>query len=262
MRVLKVIAAVSTTALVSAGCTSMVPEARQHQVSSVLSYLYPDSTQAPPADNERVAEIRVPVRLGIAFVPDHNPALTRLPEHDRLKLAERVRESFVHYPFIASIQTVPSQYLDARGGFANLDQIASMLQLDLIALISYDQLQNADDTGWSFLYWTGIGTYTIEGNHFDILTVVDTAVFDIRSRRLLMRADGISKVAGASTWISLAKDARDARSQGFEDACKTMMIALHSELSAFRDRAPNDPSIHLIIPPDYKPEVGEAAGPR
>jgi hypothetical protein len=34
---------------------------------------------------------------------------------------------------------------------------------------------------------------------------------------------------------------------------------LHSELAAFRDRAPQDPSIHLIIPPGYKPETADVA---
>jgi rhombotail lipoprotein len=247
------------TAMLGSGCVSMVPDAKQHHVSSVLAYLYPGSNQVPPPENEQVAEIRVPVRLGIAFVPDRNNALTRLPEHDRLKVAESVRESFVHYPFIASIQTVPSEYLEADGGFANLDQIASLLKLDLIALISYDQVQDTEATGWSFLYWTGIGAYTIEGNRYDVLTVVDTAVFDIRSRRLLMRADGTSKEAGSATLIGLTREARGARAQGFTDACRAMIGALHAELSAFRDRAPNDPSIRLIIPPGYKPEAGEAA---
>jgi rhombotail lipoprotein len=255
MRFSNAMAGALLAALLAGGCASMRPEARQYHVSSLLSYLYPDSTQVAPPESALVAEIRVPVRLGIAFVPDHNDALTRLSERDRMKLAESVRESFVHYPFIASIQTVPSEYLEAAGGFANLEQIASMLQLDLVALVSYDQVQNSDATGWSFLYWTGIGAYTIEGDRYDILTVVDTAVFDIKSRRLLMRADGTSKAAGTATWVGFSKSARDARSQGFEDACRTMIAALHAELSAFRDRAPQDPSIRLIIPPGYKPEA-------
>ncbi len=232
---------------------------KQRQSSSVLSYLYAGAQPAPPPEIEPVAEIRVPIRLGIAFVPDANSSLSALSEHDRLRLAQKVRESFLRYPFVAAIQTVPSEYLERGGGFANLDRIASMLQLDQIALVSYDQVQHADATVWSFLYWTGIGAYAIDGDQYDILTVVDTAVFDIKSRRLLMRADGMSKNRGTASWVNFSRDARQARSRGFEDAFGAMIARLQTELAEFRKRAPTDPSVRLVLPPGYRPEAEQTA---
>jgi len=259
MRVLNgLLLALLTTVLASA-CASMDAANKQRQSSSVLSYLYAGAQPAPPPDIEPVAEIHVPIRLGIAFVPDANSSLSGLSEHDRLRLAQKVRVAFVHYPFVAGIQTVPSEYLVNGGGFANLDRIASMLQLDQIALVSYDQVQHADATGWSFLYWTGIGAYAIDGDQYDILTVVDTAVIDIRSRRLLLRADGMSKNRGTSSWVNFSRDAREARSRGFEEAFNGMIGRLQTELAAFRKRAPMDPSVRLVLPPDYRPEAEQAA---
>jgi rhombotail lipoprotein len=249
----------ATAALLSlallGGCASMHSGARQRQVSSVLAYLYPGSERPAQSDAGQVTEIRVPIRLGIAFVPDANSGESRLPEHDRLLLAGKVRDAFEHYPFIAHIQVVPSEYLEAGGGFANLERIAVMLHLDQIALISYDQVQNSDASGWSFLYWTGIGAYAIEGDRYDILTVVDTAVFDIPTHRLLMRADGLSNAKGSASWVNFSQSAREARSQGFDQAVQGMISRLKVELGAFRERAPKDPSIRLILPPGYKPEA-------
>jgi rhombotail lipoprotein len=234
------------------GCASMDKGNKQRQVASVLSFLFPGSEQAPPA-SEGVAEIKVPFRIGVAFVPDTASAEFRLAESERLKLAGEVRDAFSRYPFVGNIQAIPSMYLEQGGGFANLDRIANMLQLDVIALVSYDQVQNAGASGWSFLYWTGIGAYVIEGDQYDVLTMVDTAVFDIRSRRLLMRAGGTSNTKGTATMVGFSESARAARRQSFETALQDMITKLHVEVKAFRERAPKDPTIHLITPPGYNP---------
>jgi rhombotail lipoprotein len=193
----------------------------------------------------------------VAFVPDTASAEFRLAEGDRLALAAQVQDAFSRYPFIGDIQAIPSMYLEPGGGFANLDRIAALLRLDVIALVSYDQVQNAGATGWSFLYWTGIGAYVIKGDQYDVLTAVETAVFDVRSRRLLMRAGGMSNSRGAATMVGFSESARAARRQGFEEAIKDMITKLHGEVKAFRERAPKDPTIRMILPPGYDPAAGK-----
>ncbi len=141
------------------------------------------------------------------------------------------------------------------GGFGNLDRIAALLKLDVVALISFDQVQNAGATGWSFFYWTGIGAYVVEGDQYDILTSVETTVFDIKSRRLLMRAGGISNIKGAATMVGFSERAREARTRGFDEALREMVDKLHSEVKSFRERAPKDPNIRLILPPGYNPDA-------
>lgn len=241
-------------AALAGGCASMNKTTKQRQVASVLAYLYPGSEQAPPV-SDQVARISVPFRVGVAFVPDNTNSEFRLPETDRIMLAGKVGDAFKRYPFIAEIVTVPSLYLEPGGGFPNLDRIASLLKLDVIALVSFDQVQNAGATGWSFLYWTGVGAYVVDGDRYDILTAVETTVFHVRSRRLLMRAGGLSHTKGTATMVGFSERAREARSRGFGDAMQDMIAKLHGEVKAFRERAPKDSSIKLILPPGYSPNA-------
>jgi rhombotail lipoprotein len=242
----------SLSFLLLGACASMESSTKQRQVASVLAYLFPGADKLPPVSTA-VAEIKVPFKIGVAFVPDTADPKFRLPENDRMKLAGQVRDAFLKYPFVSQIVPVPSMYLEAGGGFDNLDRVAALLQLDVVALISFDQVQNAGATGWSFLYWTGIGAYVIDGDQYDILTSVETAVFDVKSRRLLMRAGGISNQKGTATMVGFSEQARTARSRGFGDAVGEMIGKLQDEVKNFRERAPKDPSIRLILPPGYNP---------
>jgi len=243
----------TATALAMAGCSSLDGTTKpRQQVASLVSFLFPGSAAPPPA-SEQVAVIKVPFRIGVAFVPDNSVPEFRLAEADRQRLAGQVREAFRSYPFVSAIETVPSSYLETGGGFDNLDRVAALLRLDVIALISYDQVQYAGSNRWSFLYWTGVGAYLVEGDKYDILTALETAIFDVRSRRLLMRASGSSTVKGESTWIGFAERSRQARTASFEKATAQMISGLQQEVQAFRERAPKDPTIRLELPPGYNP---------
>lgn len=240
------------------GCASMDASTKQRQVASMLGFLYPNREQ-PPAPSDRVAVLKVPFRVGVAFVPDNGNPQFRLSETDRLRLADQVRAAFADYPFIRAIEAVPSSYLEAGGGFDNLDRVASLLRLDVIVLISYDQVQYAGANKWSFMYWTGVGAYVVEGDQYDVLTAVETAVIDIPSRRMLMHASGTSTVKGEATWVGFAERSRQARTQAFGAAVQQMIGHLQQEVQAFRQRAPRDPMIHIVLPPGYDPSAGAPA---
>ena len=81
-------------ALTLGGCASMEEGSRQRQVASVLAYLYPGTGNVPTVP-ESTAELHVPFRIGVAFVPDNTSPQFRLPESDRLKLGEKVRAAGV-----------------------------------------------------------------------------------------------------------------------------------------------------------------------
>ena len=240
------------------GCAAMEKENKQRQVASVLSFLYPGKdTPEPPA--AQVAESKVPFRIGVAFVPDDKVATDqRLPETERQVLAGKVREAFASYPFVSRIETVPSLYLEPGGGFANLERVAALLNLDVIALISYDLVQHADANGWSFLYWTGVGAYVIEGDKFDVLTAVECTVFDVKSRRLLMRASGTARDKGGATLVNFSEKSRAARTKSLGVAVDQMTLALKGEVARFRETAPRDPAIKLVLPPGYDPKAAPA----
>ena len=242
---------------VMSGCASIEKSAKQRQVASVLAYLYPASGNVPTIP-DAMAVIRVPFRIGVAFVPDNTDPEFRLPESERLKLATKVREAFAGYPFVSEIVAVPSVYLEHGGGFANLDRVAVLLKLDVVALVSFDQVQNAGARGSSFLYWTGVGAYFIDGDQYDILTAVETSVFDVKSRRLLIRAGGVSNIKGSATLVGFSEQAREARNRGFDEAMNEMIGKLHGEVKAFREQARKDPNIRLELPPGYNPNAHPA----
>ena len=243
-----------------ASCAAYEKSNKQRQVASVVAFLYPGAQEVPPPPDQ-VAVIKVPFRIGVAFVPDTADPTFRLPESERLRLAGLVRDAFAKYPFISQIEPVPSLYLEPGGGFANLDRIASLLRLDVIALISYDQVQHADANQWSMLYWTLVGAYVIQGDRYDVMTAVETAVFDIRSRQLLMRAAGTSNLKGSATMVGFSEASRTARNQSFEQALNMMIGSLHGEVKAFRERAPKDPRIRLELPPGYDPNATRPPSP-
>lgn len=228
----------------------MEKDAQQRQVASVVAYLFPGSDKVPPLP-DLTTELRVPFRVGVVFVPDNTPPQFRLPESERIKLAGKVEAAFADYPFISEIVSVPSVYLEPSGGFANLDRVASLLKLDVVALISFDQVQNAGARGASLLYWTGVGAYFVEGDQYDILTAVESSVFDVRSRRLLMRAGGLSNIKGSASMVGFSEVARAARTRGFDEAVGDMIGKLRGEVLLFRERAAKEPKIRLIIPPGY-----------
>ncbi len=235
-----------------AGCASMEGSTKQRQVASMLSFLFPGK-EAGAAASAEVAVIKVPFRIGVAFVPDNSNPAFRLSEADRLRLAGQVRDAFAHYPFVQAIEAVPSLYLEPGGGFENLDRVAQLLRLDVIALISYDQVQYAGANKWSFLYWTGVGAYLVEGDQYDVMTAVETAVFDVKSRKMLMHAAGTATVKGQATWVGFAERSRAARTESFDKSVAQMIELLRREVQGFRERAPKDPTIRLVLPPGYNP---------
>lgn len=224
----------------------------------MLSILFPGKDQPDPPIN-KVAVIKVPLRIGVAFVPDNGSPEFRLSEANRLALAARVRDSFANYPFVSGIGAVPSLYLESGGGFANLDRLASLLRLDVVALISYDQVQHAGANKKSFLYWTGLGAYLIEGDQFDVLTALETTVCGVRSHRLLMHASGTSSRKGGATWVNFAERAREARTASFSQAVGKMIENLYREVKGLRERAPHDPMFRLVLPAGYRPDAAPAA---
>jgi len=242
-------------ALLLGACASTQPDKRQRQAASLIEFLYPGKEAATPVAVANIAEIKVPFRVGLAFVPDNAEPRFRITEAERIDLLASVRQGFQRYPFVASIEAIPSSYLQHGGGFEGLDRVASLLSLDCIVLLSYDQMQFADLTGWSWLYWTGIGAYTVSADRYDVLTSVEAAVFDVRSRKLLMRAGGTSQVRGEATMVGFGEKAREARSNGFRDALQKLIPNLHAEVKAFRERAPGDHSIRLDLPPGYDPNA-------
>jgi rhombotail lipoprotein len=231
------------------GCASFFSHAGTKQAASLVDYLYPDAKEVPQMQ-ATVTYLRPPVRVGIAFVPGGGWG-AGISEVEKLKLLERVKASFAKYEYIGNIEVIPSQYLRPKGGFENMDQVARMFNVEVVALLSYDQVQFNDTNALSVLYWTIVGAYIIEGDKFDVQTMVDASVFDIRSHKLLFRAPGTRQVKGSATLAGFAEHARAGQLEGYNKAVDQLIPQLQSELGNFKERIKSDAGFKVANKPGY-----------
>jgi rhombotail lipoprotein len=124
-----------------------------------------------------------------------------------------------------------------------MQQVARLYGVDVMALVSYDQVSISSDTKASVLYWTIIGAYLVEGTENDVQTFVDTAVFDVATRKLLFRAPGIDKRESRSTAVESSEELREERAASFSVAMADMTANLSKELAVFEDRLESDPQL-------------------
>ncbi len=226
--------------------------------SSVVDYLYPNQDQAKVEPS--VPVLRLPINVGIAFVPEQTGGRRGpsgiwtnwtgegvLSEAKKAELLEKVADNFRSLDYVANIEVIPSVYLRQGGSFANLDQIGTMYGIDVIALVSYDQIQFTDEGMLSFTYWTIIGAYIVAGEKNDTHTMLDTAVYDIASRKMLLRAPGVSNVKGSSTIINLSEELRKDSQRGFELAADNMIPNLKAQLERLKEKIKQEPEKIKVV---------------
>lgn len=212
---------------------------RQGQSSSLVDFLYPDGQQPPPVDDV-MPTLKLPLRVGLAFVPATRGGADVLSQALKSQLLEQVKAEFAKEKFLSEIVVIPDAYLAGKKGFDTLDSVARLYTLDVMALVSYDQVATSDDQKAAFLYWTIIGAYTIEATKNQVQTFVDTAVFDVPTRKLLFRAPGTDVMAAKATAIESNEELRKAQQESFRRAMANMTANLRTELVTFQERVKNN----------------------
>lgn len=224
----------ATLALLAAlGCT--MPETHVRR-SSLMDYLYPKE-KAAPLPNPAGAQLKLPLRLGVAFVPGGTASWrvqNLMAPGQEKPLLDVVKRSFQDRPWISEIKLIPSAYLRTGGGFENMDQVARMYGVDVMALVSVDQVQNTDPRWYSFTYLSIVGAYVLPGDANDTNTLIDAAVYDVASHTFLLRAPGQSQVKGSSTWAYREKQLREHSAKGLELAMADLAKNLDAEVGAFK----------------------------
>ncbi len=245
--------------LVLAGCMGLFGhESRQGVSSSLVDYLYPDGEE-PPKAPEIAPNLNLPIAVGIAFVPS-NSGQAALTEAERVELLGKVKSHFEGREYIREIAVIPEAYMRSGRGFQSMEQVARLYNLDVIALVSYDQVAHIDERTSSFLYWTIVGAYVVKGNENDVNTFVDTAVFDVPTRKLLFRAPGVSELSSSSTLVKVESDLRATQQKGFDQAMTDMTANLDKELDVFKERIKKDQSVRVTYSPSYSGGGGGGAG--
>ena len=225
-------------------------EGRRGVSSSLVDYLYPDG-QVPPKHEETRPHLRLPLTVGLAFVPSQKGTFFSLPEAKKTQLLEEVKQKFVGLDYVKEITIVPETYMRSLKGFKGVGQIARLYSLDIVALVSYDQVAVTSETKSSILYWTIVGAYFIKGNQNQATTFVDTAVFDVNSRKMLFRAPGVSDIQQSSTLLKVNQVSREAREKGFELAMIDMSNNLAVELDRFKEMIKEDKSVQITHKQGY-----------
>ena len=237
--------ALIATWLLLGGCSSFfgVPS-KTESSSSVVNFLYPG--QATPRPPTAIPVLRLPLRVGIAFVPPSSKGQSfgsrfGPTEVQKSTLMQRVADEFKGRDYIGSIEIVPSTYLRSEGGFASLDQVRGLLGVDVIALVAYDQVQFTNENILSLSYWTIVGAYIFHGNKNDSQTLMEAAVYDIPSRHLLFRAPGVSQVHAGAAAVYLEQNLRADSATGFDLATTDLIKNLKAQLEDFRARVKASP---------------------
>ncbi len=235
---IKLITLLAVIALTS--CAAYInPNAGKKTISSSLvDYLYPNE-ESRANHKAELPVLTLPVKVGIAFIPSSN-GRTAINHKSQIELLEKVKKAFAQYDYIDNIEVIPSTYLQGGKGFTTLEQVGRLYDIDVIALVSYDQVTQSLENKASLLYWTIVGMYLIPGNENTVQTFVDTAVFDIKSRKMLFRAPGISKVEKNSTLVDINKSLAVNANKGFELAVADMAKNLNDELSRFKQRVKDE----------------------
>ena len=211
--------------------------------SSVMDYLYP-SAESAPRPNPGGVVLQLPLDIGIAFVPGlsgtQQPQApgewqSVVPAQTEERLLEIVSGAFRERDWVGQIHHIPSAYLTPRGGFENLGQISRMFDVDVVALVSVDQVQNSDPNELSFLYLSIIGTYTLPLDRNETRTMIDVAAFHVPSQTFLLRAPGLSRVTGHASAVKVDEALRDASRKGFEESMENVATNLDAEIEEFRE---------------------------
>ena len=261
---MKIIYVVLVTVVLTTGCATFGVRSH-HRATSVMKFLYPDGAERVEAP--AIPVLSLPLKVGVAFVPSEHgktDAAQHFPVSDltvndaqKMALMKEVSQHFKKYPFVRSVDLIPTTYLRPGGSFANLDQLRSMFGVDVIALLAYDQAQFTDEGLFSLSYWTIVGAYVVPGEKNDTQTMLDAVVYDIASRKMLFRAPGTSHIKGEATPINLSEELRRDSQTGFQAAATNLVTALEFQLAEFKDRTKQSPDeIKVTHKPGY---VGAAA---
>ena len=223
----------SAPLLLALGCATPRTEVRR---SSLMGYLYPKAAEAPKPDPAG-ARLQLPLKLGIVFVPGGTAGWrndTVVPAHAERPLLDTVRGAFKDRPWVGDIKIIPSAYLRAGGGFENLDQASRMFGVDVIALVSVDQIQQTDPKWYSFTYLSILGAFVVPAEHNSTRTLIDAAVFHVPTRTFLLRAPGQSFIKGSTTLVAQGELLRRDAGEGLKLAMVELGKNLDAEVVGFK----------------------------
>jgi rhombotail lipoprotein len=212
------------------GCSLLNRAEEVRNASSLVDFLYP-GYEVP--QQSRIPQLRTPLRVGLAFLPEGRGQRDALPAAQKEELLEQIRARFRDRKFVSEIVIIPDYYLESARGFTGLEGVQRLYSVDLMALVSYDQVRHMEDNRLSLSYLTIIGAYVVKGSSHDVSTLVDLAVVDPATRSLVLRAGGTDTRNGDSTFIGQQRESRNTSARSFNVATGHLMDNFDAALVKF-----------------------------
>ena len=214
------------------GCGGDCAPRRSHAdgSSSLVEFLYPNGA-APPAQNT-VPQLTLPLRVGLAFLPARSGGSGLGPDAaQREQLLQSLAVRFRERRFISSVVIIPDYYLQPGAG--SLESLQRLYQVDVLALVSYDQVGYESDLNKSWTYLTIVGAFVFNGTRNEASTLVDLAVVEPKSRALLLRAGGTDQRTRDTNWVDSATDQRLQARAGYAAATGRLADNFDAALKQF-----------------------------
>lgn len=211
---------------------------QQRSQSSIVEYLYPNNRGEIKIKPD-VPRLSLPLRVGIAFVPEGCGTFFRHDLNEELKtsLLANVSRQFETRDIIEKVDVIPSTYLRRKGSFTNLRDIKQQFNIDVVVLLSYDQVQYTEKNILSAIsYWTIVGRYVIEGEQNDSITLINATIYDIDSEKLLFDSSGYSTVKSQAASAFMSEEMRLNSQKGFALAIDDLIGNLDQDLDAFKEK--------------------------
>ena len=234
------LAALAALLLLGIGCAT--PETIQRR-SSLASYLGAKTAPATEAPAGPV-KLQLPLRLGIAFIPAEtgqrqgslvgNAATHLLASGQEQELHQQVADLFGQKPWTLSFKIIPALYLTKEGGFEDLTRVARSFGVDVVALVSVDQVQFSSPRWYAWTYWTLVGAYIVKGDKNDTTTLVDAAVYHVPSRTFLFRAGAVGTTKGSSSWSNREDAFRQQARESLKLAMGNLSASLDQGVAGFK----------------------------
>ena len=222
--------------------------------TSLVEFLYPNGSP-PPAENAQ-PQLHLPLRVGLAFLPANGDIAGGPDAAQKEALMQEIRKRFASRKFIAEIVVIPDYYLRGKRGFEGLEGVQRLYSVDLMALVSYDQVAHEDENRWSLGYLTIVGAYVLKGTRHDVSTLVDLAVVDPMTHSLVLRAGGFDTRHGTVALVDENRRLRETSAQAFTAATQQMIDHFDSALTAFESQVRDGTANVKVVSNHGKPASG------
>jgi len=185
----------------------------------------------------------------VAFLPGPPGRPGALDEASKVAILEAIRARFQTRGFVREIITIPDYYLASQRGFEGLAALQRLYNLDLVALVSYDQVARQDANELSLAYLTIVGSWLVPGTSQDVNTMVDLAVVHPATRSLVLRAAGMDSRTGVSTDIGASGRLRERSVASFQASAARMIDNFDAELLQFEQRVKQGTARVQVVSP-------------